>query len=47
MQLHLGSGKQNLEGWINIDSQPLKGVDWVLDVTLRQGATFLRDILAK
>lgn len=34
MQLHLGSGKQHLDGWINIDNQPLPGVDRVLDVTL-------------
>ena len=32
-KLHLGSGKQHLDGWINIDSQPLPGVDRVLDVT--------------
>jgi SAM-dependent methyltransferase len=34
MQLHLGSGKQHLDGWVNIDNQPLPGVDRVLDVTL-------------
>jgi predicted SAM-dependent methyltransferase len=33
MQLHLGSGKQHLEGWVNIDNQQLEGVDRVLDVT--------------
>ena len=33
MRLHLGSGKQHLTGWINIDNQPLEGVDEVLDVT--------------
>jgi predicted SAM-dependent methyltransferase len=33
MQLHLGSGKQHLTGWINIDNQQLEGVDRVLDVT--------------
>lgn len=33
MQLHLGSGKQHLNGWTNIDNQPLPGVDRVLDVT--------------
>lgn len=38
MKLHLGSGKQHLEGWVNIDNQPLPGVDRVLDVT--QGLPF-------
>jgi predicted SAM-dependent methyltransferase len=33
MRLHLGSGKEHLAGWINIDNQPLEGVDQVLDVT--------------
>ena len=32
-RLHLGSGTQHLPGWINIDNQPLEGVDQVLDVT--------------
>jgi len=32
-RLHLGSGKQHLDGWINIDNQQLPGVDRVLDVT--------------
>ena len=33
-KLHLGSGRQHLAGWVNIDHQPLPGVDRVLDVTL-------------
>jgi predicted SAM-dependent methyltransferase len=33
-RLHLGSGREHLPGWINIDNQPLPGVDRVLDVTL-------------
>ena len=37
-KLHLGSGKQHLEGWVNIDNQQLPGVDRVLDVT--QGLGF-------
>ena len=32
-KLHLGSGKTHIPGWINIDNQPLEGVDQVLDVT--------------
>src|SRR5437763_790574 len=32
--LHLGCGKQHLDGWINVDNQPLDGVDRILDVTL-------------
>jgi predicted SAM-dependent methyltransferase len=32
-RLHLGSGHQHLDGWINIDNQPLAGVDQVLDLT--------------
>jgi SAM-dependent methyltransferase len=32
-RLHIGSGKVRLEGWINIDVQPLPGVDVVADVT--------------
>jgi hypothetical protein len=31
--LHVGAGKARLEGWINIDLQPLPGVDVVADVT--------------
>ena len=32
-KLHIGSGPQRLEGWINIDNLPYPGVDKVLDVT--------------
>ena len=32
-KLHVGSGPQRLEGWINIDNLPYPGVDRVLDVT--------------
>jgi hypothetical protein len=32
-RLHVGSGRQRLEGWVNIDVQPLPGVDVVADVT--------------
>lgn len=37
-RLHLGSGQSPLPGWINIDVQPLPGVDRVLDV--RRGLPF-------
>jgi hypothetical protein len=32
VRLHLGSGQAPIAGWINIDIQPLPGVDRVLDV---------------
>jgi predicted SAM-dependent methyltransferase len=32
-RLHVGAGRERLEGWINIDIQPLPGVDVVADVT--------------
>lgn len=37
-RLHIGAGQESIPGWINIDNQPLKGVDRVLDV--RQGLPF-------
>lgn len=37
-RLHVGSGKERLEGWVNVDIQPLPGVDVVADVT--QGLQF-------
>ena len=38
VRLHLGSGGSPIAGWINIDIQPLPGVDRVLDV--RRGLPF-------
>ncbi len=32
-RLHVGSGSQHLDGWINLDIRPLPGVDVVVDVT--------------
>jgi predicted SAM-dependent methyltransferase len=32
-RLHIGSGRERLEGWVNIDAQALPGVDLVADVT--------------
>jgi predicted SAM-dependent methyltransferase len=32
-KLHIGSGPQILQGWVNVDNQPYPGVDKVLDVT--------------
>jgi predicted SAM-dependent methyltransferase len=32
VRLHLGSGQAPIAGWVNIDIQPLPGVDRVLDV---------------
>jgi len=37
-RLHVGCGQEAIPGWINIDNQPLPGVDRVLDV--RQGLPF-------
>lgn len=36
--LHVGCGRERLEGWINLDAQDLPGVDVVADVT--QGLAF-------
>jgi len=33
IRLHIGSGRARLEGWLNVDIQPLPGVDVVADVT--------------
>jgi predicted SAM-dependent methyltransferase len=32
IRLHVGCGQEAISGWINIDNQPLPGVDRVLDV---------------
>ena len=33
LRLHVGAGRERLEGWVNIDLQALPGVDVVADVT--------------
>lgn len=33
IRLHVGSGVEHLDGWLNVDLLPLPGVDLVLDVT--------------
>jgi predicted SAM-dependent methyltransferase len=33
LRLHVGSGPERLEGWVNVDRQELPGVDLVADVT--------------
>lgn len=33
LRLHVGAGRERLEGWVNIDIQDLPGVDVVADVT--------------
>ena len=38
VRLHVGAGRERLEGWINVDIQDLPGVDVVADVT--QGLDF-------
>ena len=32
MRLNVGSGRNTLDGWVNLDSQPLPGVDIVFDL---------------
>ena len=38
VRLHVGAGRERLEGWVNVDIQDLPGVDVVADVT--QGLDF-------
>jgi SAM-dependent methyltransferase len=38
LRLHVGSGPERLEGWLNLDLERLPGVDLVLDV--REGLAF-------
>ena len=33
IKLHVGAGRMSLPGWINVDNQPLPGIDEVMDVT--------------
>lgn len=40
LRLHVGAGNKRLEGWVNLDLQPLPGVDMVADVT--RGLDFSR-----
>ncbi|MEM7587084.1 MAG: hypothetical protein AAF560_27090 [Acidobacteriota bacterium] len=40
LRLHIGSGSQRLEGWVNVDIRPFPGVDLVADVT--RGLEFAR-----
>jgi len=37
-KLHVGSGPVRLEGWINVDNQPYRGIDQVLDI--REGIPY-------
>lgn len=32
LRLHIGCGPRRLDGWVNVDSEPLPGVDEVLDI---------------
>ena len=32
-RLHVGCGRERLDGWVNLDNQSLPGVDLVTDVT--------------
>jgi predicted SAM-dependent methyltransferase len=33
LRIHVGSGAERIEGWVNVDIQPFAGVDVVADVT--------------
>lgn len=35
IKVHVGAGRMALPGWINVDNQPLPGIDQVMDVTRR------------
>jgi predicted SAM-dependent methyltransferase len=35
LKVHVGAGRMSLHGWINVDNQPLPGIDHVMDVTRR------------
>jgi predicted SAM-dependent methyltransferase len=45
--LHVGCGRERLEGWVNIDSQDLPGVDLVADVTKGLQFTGCRAVFAE
>ena len=47
LRLHVGAGRERMEGWINIDMQDLPGVDVVADVTLGLGFTGVEAVYAE
>ncbi len=46
-RLHVGSGSQHLDGWINLDLRPLPGVDVVVDVTRGLAVTDAEAVFAE
>jgi hypothetical protein len=46
-KLHVGAGRARLDGWLNVDMQPLPGVDMVADVTQGLRVTGVESIFAE
>ena len=47
VRLHVGCGRARLQGWINVDAQPLPGVDEVADVTRGLGYSDVEAVFAE
>jgi predicted SAM-dependent methyltransferase len=47
VRLHVGCGRARLQGWVNVDAQPLPGVDLVTDVTRGLGFSNVEAIFAE
>lgn len=47
VRLHLGCGRARLQGWVNVDAQPLPGVDLVADVTQGLGYSDVEAVFAE
>lgn len=47
VRLHVGCGRARLQGWVNLDAQPLPGVDQVVDVTQGLGFSDVEAVFAE
>lgn len=47
VRLHVGCGRARLQGWLNLDAQPLPGVDLVTDVTRGLGFSDVEAVFAE